>query len=512
MAVATYKLQVDWNDNGTSWTDTGEDIDMGRVRGINCFRGRDRASQLTGLSIGGRFSAQVDNRSGDYNSFNSSSPIAGNIVPGKPVRLLATSASQSDQVIWQGHLSRVRPRPISGGDNVVRLEGHGPLSQINVHTMSLAMRTSETTNVTIGAILDEIGWPTGLRTLGTGQTTITRYTADRKFPVTAIRELAAAENGFIWEGNDGKINFDNRHARLVGAALVSQATFSDASGAARPYKAIEQLDPLDSLFNIFSAAVTIFSVASIATLWTLTQVGTASVAIAPGESFTWWSSYPTPGTATDGAWGVDAWTTPAATTDYTFNSAAGGGGTNITGSMGLAATKFGNAMKLVFTNNHASLTAYVQTLQARGTAITSGDPITIREEDTTSQTTYNTEREWPAKTEYIPTTQEAYDWAKFNLSIYKDPIPMLRMTIDANRDQNMLDEMIDREIGDRVTVVAQNTADLDINRDFFVEAIEHDIRSDRYHQVRYLLSDAEQFSDWWVWGTSKWGTTTRWAY
>jgi len=167
---------------------------------------------------------------------------------------------------------------------------------------------------------------------------------------------------------------------------------------------------------------------------------------------------------------------------------------------------------LVFTNNHASLTAYVQTLQARGTAITSGDPITIREEDTTSQTTYNTEREWPAKTEYIPTTQEAYDWAKFNLSIYKDPIPMLRMTIDANRDQNMLDEMIDREIGDRVTVVAQNTADLDINRDFFVEAIEHDIRSDRYHQVRYLLSDAEQFSDWWVWGTSKWGTTTRWAY
>ena len=110
------------------------------------------------------------------------------------------------------------------------------------------------------------------------------------------------------------------------------------------------------------------------------------------------------------------------------------------------------------------------------------------------------------------TTQEAFDWAQFNLSIYKDPIPMLRMRIIANRDQTMLDEMIDREMGDRVTVVAQNTADLDINGDFFIEAITHRIRNDRFHTVDYLLSDAEQFSDFWVWGTSKWGQTTRWAY
>ena len=76
----------------------------------------------------------------------------------------------------------------------------------------------------------------------------------------------------------------------------------------------------------------------------------------------------------------------------------------------------------------------------------------------------------------------------------------------------MLDEMINREVGDRVTVVAQSKADLDINRDFFIEAIHHNIDADRHHTVTYTLSDAEQFSDWWVWGTSKWGQTTRWAY
>ena len=234
--------------------------------------------------------------------------------------------------------------------------------------------------------------------------------------------------------------------------------------------------------------------------------------INPGDSFTWWANYPNPTTAIAGAWAVDAWTTPVATTDWTFNDAAGGGGSDITASVAIAVAKFGASMKMTFTNNHATATAYVQTMKARGTAITKGDPITIREEDTTSQTTHNTKREWPAKTDYIPTTQEAYDWAKFHLAIYKDPIPMLTMTYIANRSEAMLDEMIDREIGDRITVVANTNADLTINSDFFIEAIRHDIISNKMHRVIYLLSDAEQFSDWWVWGTSKWGQTTRWAY
>jgi hypothetical protein len=89
---------------------------------------------------------------------------------------------------------------------------------------------------------------------------------------------------------------------------------------------------------------------------------------------------------------------------------------------------------------------------------------------------------------------------------------MLRMTFFANRDTNAINEMLDRDLSERVTVVAANNADLSINRDFFIEAIQHTIGADRLHKVTYLLSDAEQFSDWWVWGTSKWGASTRWGY
>ena len=515
MPNAIYKLEVfdDLDFPLTYPLDWLTDIPASRIRRIKMTRGRDRASQLTGRSISGRLEAVVDNRSGDYNSFNSSSPVTTKVTPGKPVHVLATSAAQTDQTLWSGFLKRIRPRPLSvGNDNIVVLEGHGPLAQINVNQMSLAMRTSETTDVTIGAILDEVGHSSSQRSLAVGKTTITRYSADRKLPVTAMQEIEAAEAGFIWESAKGFINFDNRHTRLAGSALTSQATLSDATGAARAYSAIEQFDPMDTLFNIFSARVYIYTVLSIATLWTLDQVGANSVGIAAGDSFTWWANYPNPGTSTDGAYGVDAWTTPVATTDWTFNSVAGGGGTNLTADMTIAVTKFGNAMKMTFTNGHASLTAYVQDLKARGTGITRGDPITIREEDTTSQATHKVKQEWPAKTDYIPTTQEAFDWTKFNLSIYKDPIAMLRMSFVANRSENMLDEMIDREIGERVTIVATTNADLDINREMFIEGIEHEINADLIHRVTWLLSDAEQFSDWWVWGTSKWGTTTRWAY
>jgi hypothetical protein len=137
--------------------------------------------------------------------------------------------------------------------------------------------------------------------------------------------------------------------------------------------------------------------------------------------------------------------------------------------------------------------------------------VTIQATDATSQTAFG-KRTWPSKAKFIPDSDEGTDWAYFNLSIFKDPTAMLRMTYFANRDTNSIDEMLDRDLSERVTVVAANNADLSINRDFFIEAIQHTIGADRLHQVTYLLSDAEQFSDWWVWGTSKWGASTRWGY
>ena len=510
MVVATYKLQVDWNNDG-DWGDTGEEIDMGRVRGITCSFGRDRASQLTGKSKAGTLRATLDNRSGDYNQFNSSSPIYGNILPGRPVRLLGTSTTQSDQAIWQGYLVRITPQVFLGGDATAILEATGPLGQINLDQIDVAMATSQRTDQVVDDILDAAGWGAGssYRTLDTGKTTITRYWKSATYTVPALQEVESTEGGFIRESKSGQIVFDNRHHRLAGVGLTSQATYSDASGAARVYSGLTMDDPLPHIFNIFQTDVQTYTTASVAVLWTLSETGASSPPISPGVARTWIARYPTSASANN-ARGVNAWTTTAATTDMLGNTAADGSGTNVTASIGISVSKSSETMEITLTNN-TSATAYITKLQARGTAITADDPASIKQEDATSQTAFG-KRTWPSRTKFIPDTGEALDWADFNLSIYKDPTAVLQLSYFANKDTNSLNEMLDRDISERVTVVADNTADLSINRDFFIEAVNHQISADRLHQVTYLLSDAIQFSDFWVLNTSALGTQTRLAY
>jgi len=484
---------------------------MGRVRGITCSFGRDRASQLTGKSKAGTLRATLDNRSGDYNQFNSSSPIYGNILPGRPVRLLGTSTTQSDQAIWQGYLVRITPQVFLGGDATAILEATGPLGQINLDQIDVAMATSQRTDQVVDDILDAAGWGAGssYRTLDTGKTTITRYWKSATYTVPALQEVESTEGGFIRESKSGQIVFDNRHHRLAGVGLTSQATYSDASGAARVYSGLTMDDPLPHIFNIFQTDVQTYTTASVAVLWTLSETGASSPPISPGVARTWIARYPTSASANN-ARGVNAWTTTAATTDMLGNTAADGSGTNVTASIGISVSKSSETMEITLTNN-TSATAYITKLQARGTAITADDPASIKQEDATSQTAFG-KRTWPSRTKFIPDTGEALDWADFNLSIYKDPTAVLQLSYFANKDTNSLNEMLDRDISERVTVVADNTADLSINRDFFIEAVNHQISADRLHQVTYLLSDAIQFSDFWVLNTSALGTQTRLAY
>jgi len=379
--------------------------------------------------------------------------------------------------------------------------------------MHLAMQTNIAAGTLIGLILDEIGWPSADRDIDTGKTTIKRYWTGGIRGLTAIQRVELSEGGFLWEAKNGNIAFDDRHARLAGDALTSQVTFSDAGGAALSYTKIEEQDPLAGLFNIFPAKVQRYTVGALATLWTLSESGSDSPSIAAGATKTFWASFPNPDSATD-AVAVDAWTTLVENTDYEANTQSGGGGTDRSADLIITLTKFDTRMKIAVKNNHASDLVYLTLLQARGTPVTADNPVYVQAEDTDAQKLKYGERTWPLNMspEYIPDTAEAQDWCNFNLAIYKEPIPKLAVTVMGNRDGSHRAEVLTRDIGDRMTIVAQNDANFGINKDFFIEWERHQIDRKHFHWVTWGLSGAEEFSDWFVWGTSKWGTTTRWAY
>lgn len=499
MTTATYAFEVQWD--GVSWTDE-------TVYLLSCEwrRGRDYASQLTGRASAGSLVAQLRNPDGRFASLNAASPLTGNVLPARKVRMRSTAPTAA--TLWQGFLDELKPQPSAGSAPTALLRAFGPLGWIARRQAATAVFTALTTGTAVEKVLDDAGWPVADRTLDTGQITMNRWAADGEGALVHLREVEETEFGFVSESRDGKIVFEDVHHRLKTPHTTPQATFSDAAAAALPYQSLEQLDPWREIFNRFEADVTLFGVQALATLWSLTG---EVPSIEPGVTRDFYARFPSPDSATQ-ADHVDAWTTPVATTDYVANSASDGSGTNLTASITVVVVKAARSMKISLANA-ASVTAYITLLQARGTPAYRNDPIGVAVEDSASQAKYG-KRTFPLGGKFYPSTAKALSYAQFGVSRYKDPLAVLSITFVANERAALMTEALTRGVSDRITVIANNTAaqgaQLGINRDFWIEAEHHRVEQGGLrHTVRYDLSDANLEGGMWVLGVSTLGVTTR---
>ena len=503
-----YTLEIDWDEDGFGTSEA--DHVTGHTLDVTYSRGRDQVSSLTGRSSAGKLKALLNNESDVYSPFNSSGALYGKLLPGKPVRLVDRNYAPA-KALWTGRLKSIDPIPRPGGPNVARIEAVGNLGFIASREVLVEMQTSRRTDQAIGDVLDDTGWASGDRNLSEGQTTLTRWWADGK-ALDAIREIETAEGGFLKEDRNGDIAFEDRHYRMTTAtSYTSQKTFSDAADAALTYTALEEVDPLPFIFNDFRAEVRQYTVGSVAVLWTLGETGTSSPLIPIGQSRTFYAQFPNPQSDTE-ALAVNAWTTLVENTDYEANSAADGSGTDLSGSLTVTLTKTSNQMAIAIANDHASLGAYITKLQARGTPVTGSDPALIIAEDSTSQTSFE-KRTWPAPTPWIPDTAEALDWAVHNLSIYKDPIPLIKLSFVPRKDTTHKAALTDLDLSYRITLTANGKAGLGINEDFIIENMEHSIQATGQEVATLTLSPASSYSGFWSLSVGdKLGTSSRLAY
>jgi len=505
---ARYLLRVDWNNDG-DFTDTNEDI-TDDVLEITCKRGRDFASQLTGKAVAGTMEVSLRNNAGKYSPFNTSGVLTGKLLPNRKIQL--STILPDELTLWTGYIESIEPEVQKGPYTTAKIRALGIFKKFATTSVSVPGQSSVTTGTAIGAILDAADWASADRSLNTGQTTMTKYYFAGK-ALSALRQVESTEAGFIRETNDGKIAFEDRHFRLSNTkSKTSQATFAD-DGTGFSYMGIRQEDAMSLVYNEFRSPITTYSTASIATLWTHPLADTAGNAptIDAGIAVTFIAEYPTTAAANN-AIAVALWTTPAATTDYLANSASNGTGTNHTSDLGIAVTKSAKEMEITVTNN-AAVTVYLTKFQARGTAITANDSVSLKSIDSTSQTTYG-KRTFPRDTEakWIPTQEEAKSWTQMNLAAHKDPTAVVQLAFNANKTAATLTEALTRQVSDRITVKAGTNAALGLSRDFYVEGISHRITNGGLHHTSYSLSDTSGFSGFWVVGTSKLGTETKVMY
>ena len=506
MATGTYVVEVDWNNDGT-FTGSGETV-TSRTLYMDFFRGRDVDSQLTGRSIAGTCQLILNNQSGDYNSFNSASPLTGSLVPGRLVQVRATGPTAG--TLWKGYIDRIIPKPSAKGLDTVVIECIGPLGFVNLKEVSVSMLTDVRAGSIIGSILDQAGWPTGTayRDLDTGTgTAIRRVWFFRTRALEAMRQIEVTESGFLRESGDGKIVFEGRHRRLNATYQTSQATFSDSATGTLTYMTVEQEDPLPFVFSEFAATVMAYTTGTLGTLWKLQDTGTLAPTLRASGTLTLWAKYPN-ATSTINAVGVDSWTTPTATVDYNIFSDSAGTGTNLNSAIAVTVGKFGSEMSQLF-NNTGTRDGFITLTQARGVPLLASEATVV---STTGTSTAFGTRTYPSPAQFIPNLNEAKDWADWNLSIYQNPVVRFNLSFVANKDNTHLTQAILREISDRVTLIATSTrSNLGLIRPMNIEAIRQVIDADRNHTVTYYLSDAIP-PDAWVLDTSELGTTTKLAF
>lgn len=464
----------------------GEDDISGAVFNFKIDRGRDKAWEL-GRGRAAVAEILVDNVSKKYSPENSSSPIYGNIKPNRSVEIKATSGSTYS--LFAGFIRDFRVDPAQNKRTVLFYCEDG-MSRLRNQKIYTQVYEDILTGTAIGHVLDAAGWPAGKRSIDAGQTTMDFWWAWDEAALTAIRRLEETELGFAYIDEDGNFVFEDRHHKLKGAHLSSQATYYKDS---RPYHNFRYDRRVRDVFNIASVDIAMYTKGSVAVLWTLDE----TPPLAPGETRTWRTAFAA--AATD-------LVSPVATTDYTANSQEGGGGDNFTGDVAVVMTEYSKGSDIQVTNNGSQI-AYITLLRQRGKLLASTSK-SIEAENATSQVDYD-KRSYPVPGAWIPNLNVGKDYCDYIVQRYGSEMPTVKLRI-WNGAAGDLTEMLTRKVSDRVTI---RNDELGLNADFFVEGVRHIVSDQGNLHVMELAAElASGEESYWVLGTSRLDAETKLAY
>lgn len=201
--------------------------------------------------------------------------------------------------------------------------------------------------------------------------------------------------------------------------------------------------------------------------------------------------------------------TPAAGTDYTANTQADGGGTNVTAQVSVSiaqGTPAGSAIRLEVCNHSGATAWLLPGSRLRGTALIQADPMLIEARDDASidqHGLYPLEYDLP----YFVTIDEADELAQTTLAARRIPVGAARTVTLINRANQAL--ILARTLFDVVRIGEGKTGH---DADYAIIAEEHHIDAGgARHRCRWLLEPLNPRGFWQL-GRGELGLTTRLSY
>jgi len=162
----------------------------------------------------GTLTMRIVDQNGDFNPQNPASPYYNLLTPMRKVQITATYGSIT-YPIFSGYITgynTVTPKYV--GDvvytTITAIDGMRLLTNALVTTITGAV-AGEDTGTRIGKILDQVGWPTSLRSIQTGNTTCQADPGTQRSGLTAIQTVETTEYGAFYIDPNGIATFKNRN-------------------------------------------------------------------------------------------------------------------------------------------------------------------------------------------------------------------------------------------------------------------------------------------------------------
>jgi len=179
------------------------------VDSINTRRGRSATADEFQT---GTLTLRIVDQNGDFNPQNSNSPYFGNLTP---MRKVAISATYDDVVypIFSGFITSYTTNTPRNANDVVYTTIQAVdafrLAQ-NAQISTVTGATAQLSGTRVNKILDQIAWPTTMRDVDAGLTTLQADPGTARTTLAALTTVANSEYGAIYVGKNGYFVFQDR--------------------------------------------------------------------------------------------------------------------------------------------------------------------------------------------------------------------------------------------------------------------------------------------------------------
>ncbi len=217
------------------------------VDSIRTNRGR---TALSDVFQTGTMSLRIIDQNGYFNPMNPASPYYNLLNPMRKVTITATYGTTT-YPIFAGYITSYdTTTPKDVGEvvytTIQAVDGFRLFQNAQITSVTDAT-AGQTTGTRIGKILNQVGWPTGMRDIDSGQTTVQVDPGNLRTSLGALQTIESTEYGALYMDAFGNVVFQDR--ALTSSSVAGTPTVFNDNGTGISYNnALWKLD--DSLvFN-----------------------------------------------------------------------------------------------------------------------------------------------------------------------------------------------------------------------------------------------------------------------